>query len=45
MELIYNGQSFTYTASRSGAAEVIQVLFEQVKQLEAQVNQYSQNSI
>jgi hypothetical protein len=47
MELIYNGQFFTSTAAprQNVEADVIQVLFERVKQLEAQINQYSQNSI
>jgi hypothetical protein len=47
MKLIHNGQSFTSTAAprQNVEADVIQGLFERVKQLEAQINQYSQNSI
>ncbi len=46
MKLIYNGQSFPSTSDprRDVEANGIQVLFERVQQLEAQVNQYSQNS-
>jgi hypothetical protein len=47
MKLIHNGQSFTSTAAprQNVEADVIQGLFERVKQLEVQFHQYSQNSI